>query len=98
MRLVEGSRFGSYEIISLLGRGGAGAVYLATDKRLGRKVALNILNPEIADAPGVRERFVAESHVAASLEHQHIVPIYEAGEADDALYIAMRYIHGSDLA
>src|SRR5439155_10963745 len=78
--------------------GGDRAVYLADDLRLVRKVALKVLNPETADAPGVRERFVAESRVAASLDHPHIIPIYEADDADGQLFIAMRYVPGADLA
>src|SRR5438552_14283014 len=97
MRLGAGSQIAGYRIVSLLGRGGSGVVYLADDLRLERKVALKILNPEIVDAPGVRERFVAESRIAASLDHPHIVPIYEAGEVDETLYIAMRYVPGADL-
>ena len=86
---------GSYRIEALLGRGGMGEVYRATDQRLGRPVALKLVAPELAGAPGVRERFLAESRLAASLDHPHIVPIYEAGEADGRLYLAMRYVDGA---
>ncbi|HEU4672909.1 MAG TPA: serine/threonine-protein kinase, partial [Candidatus Limnocylindrales bacterium] len=98
MPLREGSELAGYRVASLLGRGGTGTVYLAEDTRLGRKVALKVLTSEAADAPGVRERFVAESRLAASLDHPHIVPIYEAGSVDDELFIAMRYVPGPDLA
>jgi class 3 adenylate cyclase len=94
----EGSELAGYRLLSLLGRGGSGTVYLAEDTRLGRKVALKVLTTEAADAPGVRQRFVAESRLAASLDHPHIVPIYEAGEASGELFIAMRYVPGPDLA
>jgi serine/threonine-protein kinase len=98
MALSEGSVLGGYHIVRLIGRGGMGAVYLADDPRLGRKVALKVLAAETAEMPQVRERFVRESHVAASLDHPNILPIYEAGEADGQLFIAMRYVPGPDLA
>ena len=74
-----------------------GAVYLARDERLGRRVALKVLAPELADDERFRERFLREWRIAAALEHPHMVPIYDAGEADGQLYIAMRYVEGSDL-
>jgi len=74
-----------------------GAVYRAEDVRLGRKVALKLLVPELAESERFRERFFRESQVAASLDHPHIVPIYAAGEADGQLYLAMRYVEGFDL-
>src|SRR5262245_6245238 len=74
-----------------------GVVYLAEDLRLGRKVALKLLTPALAEDEGFRERFLRESRLAASLDHQSIVPIYDAGEVDGVLYIAMRYVEGSDL-
>jgi DNA-binding beta-propeller fold protein YncE len=74
-----------------------GAVYRAEDVRLGRKVALKLLVPELAESERFRERFFRESQVAASLDHPHIVPIYAAGEADGRLYLAMRYVEGYDL-
>ena len=97
MALGEGSVLGGYRIVRLIGRGGMGAVYLADDVRLGRKVALKVLSSETAEIPAVRERFVRESQLAASLDHPHILPIYEAGEADGQLFIAMRYVPGPDL-
>ncbi len=95
--LPSGTRLGGYRIESLLGRGGMGEVYRATDERLGRTVALKLVNEQVAERPGIRERFLAESRLAASLDHPNIVPIYEAGEADGRLYLAMRYVAGSDL-
>jgi class 3 adenylate cyclase/Tol biopolymer transport system component len=97
MALAEGSVLGGYRIVRLIGRGGMGAVYLADDVRLGRKVALKVLATETAEIPAVRDRFVRESHLAASLDHPNILPIYEAGEADGQLFIAMRYVPGPDL-
>ena len=65
--------------------------------RLGRKVALKLLSPQLADNEQFRLRFIRESRLAASLDHPNIVPMYEAGEADGQLFIAMRYVIGSDL-
>src|SRR5215217_5949216 len=92
-----GSQLGSYDIEAVLGRGGMGVVYRALDVRLGRKVALKLLAPELADDPRFRSRFLHESHLAASIDHPGIVPIYEAGEIDGLLFLAMRYVEGDDL-
>jgi serine/threonine-protein kinase len=86
-----------YRIERLLGRGGMGAVYLAVDEQLDRQVALKLLIPELSEDESFRERFLRESRLAASLEHPNVVPIYRAGEADGTLYIAMRYVEGTDL-
>jgi serine/threonine protein kinase len=72
-------------------------VYLAEDTRLGRRVALKLLAPELADDAGFRERFLRESRLAASIDHPNVIPIYEAGETQGVLFIAMRYVEGSDL-
>ena len=92
-----GSEIAGFRLEQLLGRGGMGAVYRAEDVRLGRKVALKLLVPELAENERFRERFLRESQTAASLDHPHIVPIYGAGEADGQLYLAMRFVEGSDL-
>jgi len=86
-----------YRIESLIGRGGMGAVYLAQHVRLGRKAALKVLIPELADDESFRERFIRESQMAAAFDHPNVIPIYDADEADGVLYIAMRYVEGSDL-
>jgi serine/threonine-protein kinase len=90
--------FGSYDIQREVGRGGMGVVYLATDRRLGRRVALKVIVPELAADPQFRVRFEREARVAATLEHPNVVPVYEAGEQDGSLFIAMRFIDGRDLA
>jgi serine/threonine protein kinase len=92
-----GSEIAGYRIESLIGRGGMAVVYRAEDMRLGRKVALKLLTPQLADSEQFRQRFIRESRLAASLDHPNIVPIYEAGEADGQLFIAMRYVSGLDL-
>jgi Tol biopolymer transport system component len=72
-------------------------VFLAQDPRLKRNVALKVLSPELADEEEFRARFARESELAASIGHPNIVPIYEAGEFEGRLYIAMRYVEGQDL-
>src|SRR5437764_8507831 len=92
-----GSRIAGYQIESLLGRGGMSVVYLAEHVRLGRKVALKILSPDLARDTRFRERFVRESRIAAGLDHPNVIPVYEADETDGVLFIAMRYVRGTDL-
>ena len=92
-----GETFGGYTIESLLGRGGMGTVYLATHKRLGRKVALKVLSPELARGEDFRARFLRESQLAASLDHPNVIPIYDADEVEGVLYLAMRYVSGPSL-
>jgi len=75
-----------------------GVVYRAIDARLGRKVALKVLPAEYGDDETFRANFLRESRLAASIEHRGVIPIYEAGEVDGRLYIAMRHVDGSDLA
>ncbi|MCV2492013.1 serine/threonine protein kinase, partial [Geodermatophilus sp. YIM 151500] len=94
---LPGAEIAGYRIESLIGRGGMAVVYRAEDLRLGRKVALKLLPPQFADNEEFRQRFMRESRLAASLDHPNIVPIYEAGEAEGQLFIAMRYVVGSDL-
>ena len=92
-----GMNFAGYRVESLLGRGGMGVVYRATDPSLERPVALKLIAPELAEDERFRSRFLRESRLAASLDHPNVVPIHDAGEHDGQLYIAMRYVEGSDL-
>jgi serine/threonine protein kinase len=92
-----GASFAGYRIDELVGRGGMGVVYRATDVALERSVALKLLAPELARDESFRRRFAAESKVAASLDHPNVIPIYHAGEHDGVLYLAMRYVRGEDL-
>ena len=92
-----GTTFRDYRVDSLLGRGGMGVVYLARDLSLDRPVALKLIAPELADDEEFRARFLREPKLAASLDHPNVIPIYEAGEHDGQLYLAMRYVEGSDL-
>jgi predicted Ser/Thr protein kinase len=92
-----GTEVAGFRIESVLGRGGMSVVYIAEQVRLGRKVALKVLTTELAWDEQFRERFVRESHIAAAIDHPNIIPIYDAGEADGLLYIAMRFVQGPDL-
>ncbi len=74
-----------------------GVVYLAEHERLKRKVALKVLAPELADDERFRDRFIRESELAASLDEPNVLPVYDAGEHDGNLFIAMRYVAGTDL-
>src|SRR3954452_10256827 len=82
----------------LLGRGGMGVVYQAQHVHLGRTVALKLLAPELSRSEDFRARFLRESRLAAELEHPGIVTVYDAGEVDGVLFIAMRFVRGTDLA
>ncbi|MET9731970.1 serine/threonine-protein kinase [Streptomyces sp. NPDC006458] len=92
-----GRQVAGYRIEREIGRGGMAVVYQARDLRLERTVALKLLAPELARNDTFRRRFTHESRVAAALDHPNIVPVFEAGETDGVLYIAMRYVPGSDL-
>jgi serine/threonine-protein kinase len=92
-----GGVLAGFRIERLLGSGAMGAVYLAQDTHLQRKVAVKVLVPELAEDERFRKRFLGESQLAASLDHPNIVPIYAAGEEGGLLYLAMRYVEGYDL-
>ena len=91
-----GTDLGGYRILEQLGRGGTSVVYLAEHVRLGRQAALKLLSPGFGEAD-FTERFLRESRLAASLDHPSIVPVYDAGEDEGLLYIAMAYVDGTDL-
>jgi DNA-binding beta-propeller fold protein YncE len=95
--LHEGDEFAGHRIAGIAGRGGMGVVYRAIQLDLDRPVALKLIAPQLAEDAGFRERFVRESRAAASIDHPNVIPIYYTGENDGALYIAMRYVEGSDL-
>ena len=89
--------FPDLEIHSLLGRGGMGAVYKATQKSLNRPVALKILPPAMIALPGFQERFVREAQAMAKLNHPHIVVIHEFGSCGDIFFFIMEYVEGLNL-
>ncbi|MBT2466672.1 serine/threonine protein kinase [Streptomyces sp. ISL-66] len=94
---LRGRRIAGYVVEDEIGRGGMAVVYRAHDVRLDRTVALKLLAPTLARNDTFRQRFAHESKVAAAIDHPHIVPVFEAGETDGLLYIAMRYVAGEDL-
>jgi serine/threonine-protein kinase len=91
--LAPGSVVAGYVLEKLVGVGGMAAVFRARDERLGRVVALKLL----AGDEVVRKRFVREARAVAAVDHPHIIPVYEAGEADGVMFIAMRFVAGDDL-
>jgi YVTN family beta-propeller protein len=92
-----GSVVAGCRIEEVVGRGGMGVVYRATQLSLDRTVALKAIVPELAGNEEFRERFKRESRIAASIEHPNVIPVYEAGEGDGLLYLTMRYVEGTDL-
>jgi hypothetical protein len=95
--IVAGSRIAGYQVTDRIGRGGMAVVFRARDERLGRLVALKVLAPVLAEDEGFRQRFIRESRAAAAVDDPHIIPVFEAGEADGVLFIAMRYVAGGDV-
>jgi predicted Ser/Thr protein kinase len=95
--LAPGTQVGSYTIIRELGRGGMGRVYLATDGRLGRTVALKALAPHLVRDPGHRERLRREARAAAALTHPGICTVYALEEIDGDLFIASEFVDGHTL-
>ncbi|MBA2462854.1 MAG: serine/threonine protein kinase, partial [Actinobacteria bacterium] len=96
--LDPGAEVAGYRVLRELGRGGMGLVYEAEHLRLGRKAALKLLTPDLATNESVRDRFVQESRLIAAIDHPNIIPIYDAGDIEGTLYIAMRLVAGGDLA
>jgi serine/threonine protein kinase len=94
---LVGDEFASYRVRSVLGRGGMSVVYQAENLRLSSVIALKVLAPELADDDIFRARFLEESRIAASLNHPNVIPIYDMGAQDNLLYIAMRYVSGTDM-
>jgi len=97
MPVPPGTRVGLYEIVALIGAGGMGEVYRANDTRLNRPVAIKFLSATLADAEA-RRRFQREAQVASSLNHPHILTVYDAGELDDRQYLVTELIDGGTLS
>lgn len=95
--LRAGRDIGGYRVIELVGAGGMGRVYRALHIPLQRIVALKVIRPEIASDERFRERFRREARLVASIDHPAVVPVYDADEIDGVLFIAMRWVSGSDL-
>ncbi len=86
-----------FDILSRIGEGGMGTVYLATHRVLQRRVAIKVLKPQLAEDPLFVERFLREARLAASIAHPNVVTVSDAGRADDLLYIVLEYVAGGDL-
>ncbi len=94
--LPAGSRIAGYRLEEQIGQGGMAVVFRALDERLQRPVALKVLAPALATDEAFRHRFIRESRSAAAVDDPHIIPVFEAGDADGVLFIAMRYVPGGD--
>src|SRR5438876_7776966 len=97
MSIAPGARFDRYEILSLLGKGGMGEVYLAQDTRLRRKIALKLLPAQFTTDPDRVRRFEQEAYAASALNHPNIITIHEIGEVNGTHYIATEFIDGLTL-
>ncbi|HJZ03865.1 MAG TPA: serine/threonine-protein kinase, partial [Streptosporangiaceae bacterium] len=93
---ASGSRIAGYRLEEQIGQGGMAVVFRAQDERLQRQVALKVLSPALAADEAFRHRFIRESRSAAAVDDPHIIPVFEAGDADGVLFIAMRYVPGGD--
>ena len=96
--LDPGTVLAGFRIERKLGAGGMGTFYLATDPTLRRRVALKLVSPQLAADARLRTRLLREAAAAARLEHPALVPVYQAGEADGQVFLAMRYVDGGTLA
>jgi eukaryotic-like serine/threonine-protein kinase len=95
MPLQAGTRFGPYEVVALVGAGGMGEVWLATELRLGRKVALKLLPPDLTRDPAGILRFEQEARAASALNHPNVCTIYALDQTSEGQhYIAMEYVEG----
>jgi serine/threonine protein kinase len=92
-----GSRIAGYRLEEQIGEGGMAVVFRARDERLQRQVALKILSPALVEDEEFRRRFIRESQSAAAVDDPHIIPVFEAGDANGVLFIAMRYVPGGDV-
>ena len=90
--LAAGDVIAGYRLDELAGRGGMGVVFRATHIALERQVAVKLIAPDLAEDEMFRQRFQRESRVAASIDHPHVIPIFDAGDEDGQLYVAMRYV------
>ena len=95
---IIGHKIGNYEILSLLGAGGMGEVYLARDARLDRQIALKILPAQFTQDPAQVERFEREARAASALNHPNIITIYDIGQEGDTHFIATEFIAGPHVA
>jgi serine/threonine protein kinase len=92
-----GDSVGDFRILRQIGEGGMGVVFLARDERLERQVALKVVAPHLAEDQEFRQRFIAEARSAAAIDHPNVVTVYSSGMVDGTLYMAMKYVKGTDL-
>src|SRR3954470_23011117 len=92
------TRIGKYEVECVIGEGAMGVVYRAMDPLINRRVAIKVMADAVAQDAGLRDRFLREAQAAGSLQHPNVVTIYDFGEVDDHLFIAMEYVEGDDLS
>ena len=86
-----------YEILSILGRGGMGAVYKALDREVGRTVALKLIRPELASDPAMLARFKQELLTSTQVTHRNVIRIYDIADADGMKFITMEFVEGDQL-
>jgi len=98
MPLLSGTKLGPYEILALLGAGGMGEVYRATDTRLNRTVAIKVLSPHLSDRPDSRERFEREAQAISSLNHPNICHLYDVGTQNGVSFLVLEFLDGESLA
>jgi len=98
MALTSGTKLGPYEVVSPLGAGGMGEVYLAHDSRLGRDVAIKVLPPQLQSDPDLKARFEREARAISSLQHAHICTLFDVGHQNGVDYLVMEYLEGETLA
>ena len=94
MSLAAGTRLGPYEVLGLIGAGGMGSVYRARDPRLGRDVAIKVLQGELAHGPDHLARFEREARAVAALNHPHILSVYDVGTDGDTAYVVTELLEG----
>jgi serine/threonine-protein kinase len=95
--LAEGTIFGKYRLVRLLGRGGMGAVYEAQHVDLKKRVAIKVLPRAVANDPVVRARFEREGEIASRIRHPHVVDVTDVGTEDGLPYLVMEFLEGEDL-
>src|SRR5215471_7548829 len=98
MTLEKGKHLGPYEILSAIGAGGMGEVYLAMDTRWNRRVAIKVLPPHWSSNPEMKVRFDREARIIVGLNHPHICTLHDIGHQDSTDYLVMEYIEGQTLA
>ena len=97
MRLTPGIRLGPYEVLSVLGTGGMAEVYRARDGRLGREIALKVIDESLASNPELVRRFEQEARLAGSLNHPNLVAVYDVGQHEGAPYLVTELLQGESL-